>query len=183
MFCIRRRRSTINFGSSGYGGTGELHPDLGEGEYLDKYAIEKAKIRAVVTGGATNTRIPIKKLTLKGFVVDADPIFQWFDPQRLRTIYFKGDCIDAGVWLAPSMSHVSLRVAKELDIRPVAVGIIKIELGKDVKAVNVRHKNVKDTAPNPITEASGAKTVQDESDLFADCEYSPSESSAISPGN
>lgn len=135
-------------------------------------------------GGSTNTRIPIKKLTLKGFVVDADPILQWFDPERLRTVYFKGDCINAGLWIPPSMNHVSFRVAKELDIRPVAVGIIKIDLGRDVKAVDVRHKTIQaDTAPDLNNETSDAKTAEDESDLFADCEDSPSESSVISPCN
>ncbi|KAJ6151712.1 hypothetical protein N7470_006840 [Penicillium chermesinum] len=108
------------------------------GEYLDKLAIEKAKIRAVVAGGLTNPRLPIKKLTLNGFIVDADPFLNWFDPQMLRSIHFKANCIDSGFWLPKSMSHVSIRVAKEMDYKPVAAGVIRVDIGRDVKLVDVK---------------------------------------------
>jgi hypothetical protein len=67
---------------------------------LDKYAIQDA--RAAVKGCELN-RLPIKKLVLSGFVVDAEPFFKWFNPNLLRTIEFKHDCLDAGFALPAFM--------------------------------------------------------------------------------
>ena len=130
---------------SGRQGDGELHPDIGYGEYLDKHNIEKAKIRALAMG-RTNPRLPIKRLTLSGFVVDADPFLQWFDPEKLRSIHFKGHCIDAGFWLPQSMQKVSVRITKQIDLEAVPVGIINIDLKKDLKVVELkRGEKVKET--------------------------------------
>ncbi|PGH07911.1 hypothetical protein AJ79_06119 [Helicocarpus griseus UAMH5409] len=98
--------------SSYYGdnGQGILHRRIGIGEYLDKYAIAQARTRAValVTSSPTSTSasipilLPIVKLSLTGFVVDADP-FRLFNPHRLRLLTFKNDCVDAGFALPESM--------------------------------------------------------------------------------
>lgn len=58
--------------------------------------------------GRTLNRLSIKKLTLSGFVVDADPFIQWFDPSRLRTIHFKENCVDAGFYLTRALKTVAV---------------------------------------------------------------------------
>ncbi|KLJ06657.1 hypothetical protein EMPG_17856 [Blastomyces silverae] len=89
--------------SSYYGddGKGILHRRVGIGEYLDKYAIVHAKARAARMGG-TLSLLPVVKLSLTGFVVDAEP-FHLFNPHRLRLINFKNDCVDAGFTLPERM--------------------------------------------------------------------------------
>ncbi|KAJ5895650.1 hypothetical protein N7495_007341 [Penicillium taxi] len=115
-------------------GDGELHPKFGYGEYLDKKIMEKAKIRAMGMG-ITSRRISIRKLTLSGFVVDADPFIQWFDPEKLRSICFKGECIDAGLWLPPYM-QVSIRFPKRMDLEAIPAGIVHVDVKSDVNLVN-----------------------------------------------
>ncbi|KAJ6015911.1 hypothetical protein N7540_010502 [Penicillium herquei] len=117
-------------------GDGTLHTDIGYGEYLDKQAIEKAKVRAIAMG-RTSSRLTIRKLTVSGFVVDADPFIQWFDPLKLRCIHFKGHCVDAGVWLPLAMRNVSIRYPKAIDLRPVPVGVLKINVKQDLEIVNL----------------------------------------------
>ncbi|KAJ5893146.1 hypothetical protein N7504_009837 [Penicillium tannophilum] len=114
-------------------GSGELHQDIGYGEYLDKKCIEVAKILAMQMG-RTSRRLSIQRLTLSGFVVDADPIIQWFDPEKLRCIHFKGQCIDAGLWLPLSMKNVSLEVPQKTELQAVPVGIVSVDLKKDLNA-------------------------------------------------
>lgn len=106
---------------SGSRDDGELSSDIGYGEFLDKQCIEKAKIRAMAMG-RTSRRLSIRKITLSGFVVDADPFIQWFDPEKLRCIHFKGRCIDAGLWLPLSMKKVSVHFARNIDLQPVPIG-------------------------------------------------------------
>lgn len=118
---------------SGKHGSGELHRDIGYGEYLDKKCIEVGKVLAMQMG-RTSRRLSVQKLTLSGFVIDADPIIQWFDPEKLRCIHFKGQCIDAGLWLPPSMRNVSLEVPQESDLQAVPVGIVNVDLKKDLNA-------------------------------------------------
>lgn len=108
-----------------------MHPKIGYGEYLDKQSIEKAKIRALAMG-PTCKQLTIKKLTLSGFVVDADPFIHWFDPVKLRSIHFKGQCVDAGFWLPASMEKVSVRVPRPIDLEAVPVGIVKFDPRKDL---------------------------------------------------
>ncbi|PGH06361.1 hypothetical protein GX51_02371 [Blastomyces parvus] len=82
-------------------GKGILHRRVGIGEYLDKYAIAHAKTRAARMGSTLNL-LPVVKLSLTGFVVDAEP-FHLFNPHRLRLISFKNDCVDAGFTLPERM--------------------------------------------------------------------------------
>ncbi|KAJ5730875.1 uncharacterized protein N7483_005383 [Penicillium malachiteum] len=117
-------------------GDGTLHTDIGYGEYLDKQAIEKAKVRAIAMG-RTSSRLTIRKLTLSGFVVDADPFIQWFDPLRLRFIHFKGHCVDAGVWLPLAMRNISIRFPKAIDLRPVPVGVLRINVKRDLEVIDL----------------------------------------------
>ena len=86
----------------------------------------------------TSHRLTIKTLTLSGFVVDADPFLQWFDPQRLRSIYFKGECIDAGFWLPPAMQRVTVRCPRNIDLEPMPVGILALNLPRDVSVVELK---------------------------------------------
>ncbi|KAJ5580297.1 uncharacterized protein N7459_006282 [Penicillium hispanicum] len=138
---------------NGRRGDGELHPDIGYGEYLDKYSMEMAKIRALAMGN-TSRRLSIKKLTLSGFVVDADPFLQWFDPDKLRSIQFKGQCIDAGFWLPSSMKHVLVLFPRRLDLETVPVGIVNINMQKDVKVVELN--NGKEMAKAPLGQYVGS---------------------------
>lgn len=127
--------------TSGYRGEGELHHEIGHGEYLDSQSMETAKVRALAMG-LTCKRLAIKKLTLSGFVVDAGPFVHWFDPEKLRSIHFKGQCVDAGFWLPRSMAKVSIRVPRPIDLEAVPVGILKLNLLKDRKAVEPERRRV-----------------------------------------
>lgn len=63
--------------------------------------------RSLVSSQGVNLRyLPIVKLVLAGFVVDAGPFFRWFNPMRLRQIEFKYGCIDAGFALPSHMSKL-----------------------------------------------------------------------------
>ncbi|OGE49797.1 hypothetical protein PENARI_c019G02721 [Penicillium arizonense] len=117
-------------------GTGELNPDIGYGEYLDKYAIEKAKIRAMAMG-PTSKRLGIKTISLSGFVVDADPFLHWFDPEKLRTIHFKAHCVDAGLWLPRNMRNVTIRLSMPFDLEAVPIGIVTLNLLKDLNMITL----------------------------------------------
>jgi hypothetical protein len=82
-------------------GEGVLSGEFGSGEYLDSRAIAMAKMAASNLGG--NLRyLPVVKLVLSGFVVDAGPFLCWFDPMRLRRIEFNY-CVDAGFAIAGNM--------------------------------------------------------------------------------
>lgn len=118
---------------SGELGDGNLHRKVGTGEYLDKYAIEKARLLAGVTGRTLN-RLSIKKLTLSGFVVDADPFIQWFDPSRLRTIHFKDNCVDAGFYLTRALKTVAVLFPKEETPIPVC----SVDLSSNLKVIELR---------------------------------------------
>lgn len=114
-----------------------MHQNIGYGEYLDKHSIEKAKVRALAMG-YTCTLLTIKNLILSGFVVDADPLLQWFNPRKLRSIHFKGQCVDAGFWLPGTMQKVTVRGPKTIDMGTVPVGVLKLDLRKDLKVVDLR---------------------------------------------
>ncbi|PLN85602.1 hypothetical protein BDW42DRAFT_202038 [Aspergillus taichungensis] len=118
----------------GQNGTGNLDPNIGWGEYLDKLAIEKAKVRAMATGRTCN-RLSIKTLVLTGFVVDADPFLHWFDPQRLQCVHFKNDCVDAGFYLCRAMKRVVVRFPRRVDER-VVVGRW-VDLKKELRIVEI----------------------------------------------
>lgn len=121
--------------SSGNLGDGALHPDIGCGEYLDKHSVEKAKILAMAMG-QTSKWLSIKHLTLSGFVVDADPFLNWFDAEKLESIKFKGQCVDAGFWLPHSMENVNVRYPR--NIGPIADGMVSIDVQKELKVVNMQ---------------------------------------------
>ena len=129
--------ANIFFLSSGDNGCGELERRVGIGEYLDKMAIKKAWTRAIRMG-CTMNQLPIVKLSLTGFVVDADPFFYWFNPHRLRILDFKNDCVDAGFALPKKMAeHVIVTWPREVVenaqvaqvIRPGQLKIVNIGPG------------------------------------------------------
>lgn len=84
---------------------GSLCDSAGSGEYLDKNAMGSAR-SFVAAQGVKLHYLPIVKLVLAGFVVDAGPFFQWFNPMRLRHIEFKYGCIDAGFALPSHMTNL-----------------------------------------------------------------------------
>jgi hypothetical protein len=84
---------------------GTLCDSIGTGEYLDKSAIASARRR--VSSQAVNLRyLPVVKLVLAGFVVDAGPFFRWFNPLKLRSVDFSYGCVDAGFALPFHMSEL-----------------------------------------------------------------------------
>lgn len=91
-----------------------------------------------MTIGRTSNRLSIKHLTLSGLVVDADPFVHWFDPVKLRSIKFKGHCLDAGLWLPESMENVIVRYPRKIELEPVAVGMVSVDLQKELKVMDVR---------------------------------------------
>ncbi|GAB1211325.1 hypothetical protein ATERTT37_000438 [Aspergillus terreus] len=125
----------IKGGWSGQYGDGNLSPKIGVGEYLDKLAIEKAKVRAMALGGRTRNRLSIRTLTLTGFVVDADAFLHWFDPARLRCIHFRNDCVDAGFYLSLPMKKVSILFPREIEEKFVAGR--RVDLVSELKVVRL----------------------------------------------
>jgi hypothetical protein len=134
---VETERVADRITSSGNLGDGALHPDIGCGEYLDKHSIEKAKILAMAIG-RTSKRLSIKHLTLSGFVADADPFLNWFDAEKMESIIFKGQCIDAGFWLPHSMENVTVRHPRTIELGPVAVGMVSVDVQKELKVVNMQ---------------------------------------------
>jgi hypothetical protein len=115
-----------------------LHCSIGIGEYMDKRAIEAAKGRAALLGPTLN-RFSIAKLTLSGFVVDADPFELWFDPERLRTIHFKNNCVDAGFFLPDDIQdHVTITFPREIEERALHMWIYRVDPRKEVKLIELR---------------------------------------------
>lgn len=74
----------------------------GGGEYLDREAMQKAKVRAMAMGYYPET-LPVVDLTLSGFVVDSGPFVSWFG-DALRSVHLKKNCVDAGFWLPTRMA-------------------------------------------------------------------------------
>lgn len=150
-------------------GSGKLKRTIGIGEYLDKTAIEKAKICAM-TGGRTRNRLSIKTLTLNGFVVDADPFLLWFDTKRLRCINFQDNCIDAGFYLCLPMSRVTVRYPR--DEHEKAMTVRRVDLKKELKVVELKGgKKIGEVpyrGPETLNEdIVGKSDKQAEKDLFA----------------
>ncbi|RAH49400.1 uncharacterized protein BO95DRAFT_507983 [Aspergillus brunneoviolaceus CBS 621.78] len=121
-------------------GAGALPRTIGEGEYLDKIALEKAKICAMVQG-PTRNRLSIRTLTLTGFVIDADPFLLWFDATRLKCLHFKDYCVDAGFYLCEAMHCVSVLYPRLLLVDEEgreAVVARRVNLRKELKVVQLR---------------------------------------------
>ncbi|RAH77723.1 hypothetical protein BO86DRAFT_440098 [Aspergillus japonicus CBS 114.51] len=120
-------------------GAGTLPRTIGEGEYLDKLALEKAKVCAMVHG-PTRNRLSLRTLTLTGFVVDADPILLWFDPARLKCLHFKDFCVDAGFYLCEAMHRVSVLFPRRLGPAEGDEAVVarRVHLRTELKVVQLR---------------------------------------------
>jgi hypothetical protein len=129
---------------------GSLRETAGVGEYLDRNAMASA--RSLVSSQGVNLRyLPIVKLVLAGFVVDAGPFFRWFNPMRLRQVEFKYGCIDAGFALPSHMSNlvtVSWPGKTQQDGQTITVSSIRPH---DVNAIWLKRK------PSTANQASGLK--------------------------
>jgi hypothetical protein len=121
--------------NSGHAGDGTLDPKIGAGEYLDKTAIEKAKVRAMAMGRTLN-RLSIKTLTLTGFVVDADPFIHWFDPKHLKCINFTDFCVDAGFYLPWPMRKVAIHYPLDVSTDPVPAR--RIDPLRELKVIELK---------------------------------------------
>ncbi|RAL11901.1 uncharacterized protein BO97DRAFT_453530 [Aspergillus homomorphus CBS 101889] len=116
-------------------GTGQLDRTIGEGEYLDKLVIEKAKVCAMAIG-YTRHKFSIRTLTLTGFVVDADPFLHWFDVKRLKCLHFKDICVDAGFYLCEPMKRVSILFPRLVDENAVVAH--RVDPLAELKVVQLR---------------------------------------------
>ncbi|KAF7164007.1 hypothetical protein CNMCM5623_008646 [Aspergillus felis] len=156
----------------GHAGDGTLDPKIGVGEYLDKTAIEKAKVRAMAMGRTLN-RLSIKTLTLTGFVVDADPFIHWFDPKHLKRINFKDFCVDAGFYLPWPMRKVAIHHPRDVSTEPVParridplreLKVIELKCGKKVGEMSFRGSESLRQLPlrNPFRKNSLKKRVTNE---------------------
>ncbi|EEH04667.1 conserved hypothetical protein [Histoplasma capsulatum G186AR] len=139
--------------SSYYGdeGQGILHRRAGIGEYLDKYSIVHAKARAAQMGSTLHL-LPVVKLSLTGFVVDADP-FHLFNPHRLRLINFKNNCVDAGFAL-PERMREQVVVSWPKILSEQAIVAKRVNYG-EIKRVDCGSK-VKKVADNKQANCSAA---------------------------
>ncbi len=129
-------------------GSGVLHEEFGNGEYLDTQAIMIAQLEIAEEIPESNLRyLPVKKLTLLNFVIDSGPILRWFDPEKLQEINLKYGCVDAGMHLSEAMQHVRVLSPKPRTlvgmarvVTPGELKIIELKKGKfisrsDAKAV------------------------------------------------
>ena len=123
------------FSRSGQYGNGTIHRSIGIGEYLDTAAIGVAKTKAAMLG-PTRNRLSITKLSLTGFVVDADPFELWFDHRRLRLLHFRNDCVDAGFYLPPEMHHVEIKFP--LNIKEEAMWAYRFSPKEDLRLIEMK---------------------------------------------
>lgn len=128
---------------------GALCGSTGTGEYLDKHAMASA--RSFVSSQGVNLRyLPIVKLVLAGFVVDAGPFFRWFNPMRLRQIEFKYGCIDAGFALPSHMTNlVTVTWPGKLPWKTQMVAVSRIRQ-QDIKTVRIKSKPTSSSQPNGL---------------------------------
>lgn len=123
---------------SGNNGTGILNRRFGIGEYLDKCSIEQAKLHAM-TQGPILSHLTVRRLTLTGFVVDADPFLLWFDPARLQRINFRDHCVDAGFYLPASMKgKVTVVYPRLTQENAVVIPGRRVELKNELKIIELR---------------------------------------------
>ena len=120
-------------------GSGVLHEEFGDGEYLDKQAIKMAQLEIAEEIPESNLRyLPVKKLTLMNFVIDNGPILRWFDDAKLEEIHWKDGCIDAGLSLSNKMPRVKVLSSR----LPKLVGIARVVKSGEVKLVELRKGKV-----------------------------------------
>jgi hypothetical protein len=101
-----------------------------------------ASARSLVSSQGVNLRyLPIVKLVLAGFVVDAGPFFRWFNPIRMRHIEFRHGCVDAGFALPPHMSNlVAVSWPRNLPEDRKMISISRFTQ-RDIKPVLLKRKN------------------------------------------
>jgi hypothetical protein len=98
--------------------------------------------RSAVSSQGINIRyLPIARLVLAGFVVDAGPFFRWFKPIRLRNIEFKHGCIDAGFALPSPMSNsVTVTWPGKPPPRDKIITVTRVD-PQNVKRVRLKRKS------------------------------------------
>ncbi|KIV77898.1 hypothetical protein PV11_09674 [Exophiala sideris] len=117
-------------------GSGTLHEEFGDGEYLDQQVMKNSQLDVLHQVPVENLRyLPITHLTLMNFVVDGGPFYRWFDPAKFKEITFKGDCIDSGFSLPDDMMttvrvNSPKPVAPARWVRPGEVKLVEIKKKK-----------------------------------------------------
>lgn len=92
-----------------------------------------------MTEDPTISRLSIRRLTLTGFVVDADPLILWFDPSKLRVVNFKDNCVDAGFYLSTSMQgRTAVVYPRQGEETAVAVPARRVDLKNELKIIELR---------------------------------------------
>lgn len=112
-----------------------------------------ASARHLVSSQGVNLRyLPIVKLVLAGFVVDAGPFFRWFNPMRLRQVDFKHGCVDAGFALPSHMDNLvtvswpqsSLEDCKLITVSSISQGDIKsLSLSRKTSSIRQASNDLK----------------------------------------
>ena len=93
--------------------------------------------------------LPIVKLSLSGFIVDAGPFRRWFDPSRLRQIDFEQNCIDAGFALPVRMARHITITWPQGKLRPEVINMTNVNRA-DVKLIKLKKgRVVSTTVPAP----------------------------------
>ena len=100
-----------------------------------------ASARNLVSSQGINLRyLPIVKLVLAGFVVDAGPFFRWFNPMRLRHVDFKHGCVDAGFALPSHMDNLVTVSWPESSLGECKLATVSRMSQHDVKRVSLSRK-------------------------------------------
>jgi hypothetical protein len=143
----------------GHHGTGILHEEFGDGEYLDTQAIKLSALDVADQIPDLSVQyLPIRKLTLMNIVIDRWPIMRWFGPTQLEQIVFKPGCIDAGFYLPCHLMHVKVQVEDRSSgiARAIKSGELKVlELNKG-QVISSQHAAMADVTFVPVPRAASA---------------------------
>ncbi|KAL9107914.1 MAG: hypothetical protein Q9227_007236 [Pyrenula ochraceoflavens] len=133
------------------GEEGNLLYDIGEGEYLDQQSMRMGR-NAASAMGCILRFLPVARLTLAGFVVDAGPFYTWFSPLRLCEIKFQNGCFDAGFGLPPDMlSKVAISRPASARMYSPAQRAKLFSTKETVKLINLERAFPSDTCCQDIT--------------------------------
>ncbi|KAI9810192.1 MAG: hypothetical protein M1827_006638 [Pycnora praestabilis] len=131
-----RKPEDVRRGYHGNKGTGELNYLAGYGEYLDAISIMNAK-KSSRPDLPKEAKLNIKKLTLAGFVVDAQPFLKCFS-HTIEEITWGHDCIDAGLAMPIPMLRPPMTMRLPHDKLGVKVHVAKGYRPSDVSLVTLK---------------------------------------------
>ena len=164
-----------DFDDRGDDAQGILNTDYGFSEYLDSKAIKEGKTRAHEMGSEM-LYLSIVKLTLAGFVVDADPFLRYFNPLRIREINFKRDCVDAGFFLPRALQpivSISASGTPRGPMRPTGGPTASVATAQTITPVNLRDLKIITIGPRG--------NIVDRQDAFPNLQGGAQEQAAPAP--